>query len=159
MVLPLHHAALNGRGFGEASYEALKSKHTLEFSEAQWDFMRQELEFVGGGVDADMGADVRYIFEQLRGKTVIVLILNSQVGNNRWILGEFGKVNAIVQPLAAEFGYQTINLSELVRGTEDLVSPDDAGVHFSRNVYTRLAGKISEAIAGYKQPEERRDAA
>ena len=116
-------------------------------SRAEWQMLQSELEYIGGFQEGIFRQDVRTIFSRLRGKLVIVLMLNTEIGADRWILSGFATVNNIVRPLTEEFGFERLEMSDFVQSTDDLVDPKDGGVHFSRAVYRNLSNKIAEIIA------------
>jgi hypothetical protein len=108
--------------------------------------MQNEFTF-HGGLDLDMlAADVRTIFTKLRGKTVIILMLNETVGRNRWILQRWSSINAVIRPMVREFGYLSIEMNDFVRTKDDLTTPDDGGTHYNRAVYQKLADRLLKVI-------------
>ncbi|GBQ38978.1 HAD-IIIC family phosphatase [Acidocella aminolytica] len=141
------------RDFSETSYERIREIQGREpsFSAAEWTFMQEEFAFAGLLDMAQLERDATSMFETLRGKTVIVLRLNTSVGQKCWALEWFGRINEVIIPLAEQFGFTVIDLADFVRGPEDLDSPEDIGVHFSRDVYRRLANRI-EAICAASTP-------
>jgi FkbH-like protein len=146
IILPFHHSAMSGKNFADTSYATLVEKKAAEFDEAAWDFLRQEFEFVGSLDTARLDADVRKLFSKLTDKIVIVLMLNAKVGSQNWILTQFDKINSVVRPITASFGYYAIDLNELVKDTSDLVDPKDGGAHFNRSVYMQLAKRVGDIV-------------
>lgn len=49
-------------------------------------------------------------------------------------------------PVAKAYGCFLIDMAELVRTPADLIGQDDPGVHYTRDVYRRLATKIEETV-------------
>ena len=138
---------VHDRDFSETSYERIRETQgrNPSFSAADWTFMQEEFAFAGVLDLAQLECDVTAMFETLRGKTVIILRLNTSVGKKCWELEWFGRINEIIIPLAEQFGFTVVDLADFVRGPEDLDNPEDIGAHFSRDVYRRLANRI-EAI-------------
>ncbi len=151
---------VNDRDFAETSYERIceTQGRNPSFSAADWTFMQEEFAFTGVLGMAQLACDVTAMFETLRGKTVIILRLNTSVGKKCWELEWFGRINEIVIPLAEQFGFTVVDLADFVRGPEDLDNPDDIGAHFSRDVYRRLANRIGTLCAA-ATPAERHVAA
>ncbi len=153
MILPLDYMPMAGmpawkKDFRAIDYNTIRNEPLNgNVTSAQWQMLQNEFEYIGGFQEGLFRRDVRTIFDKLRGKLVIVLMLNTTIGDDKWILSGFAAVNNIVRPLVEDFGYQTIEMSDFVRSVDDLVAPDDGGVHFCRNVYRGLAGKIAEIIA------------
>jgi hypothetical protein len=147
MVLPLNYFPFSRRDFKNFTFQdVLKKSPNVTFSEAEWKFMQKEFKLLGV-LDLNMLAlDVEAIFKKLRGKMVIVLTLSTKIGNNQWILNQFNKINQVVVPLARSFGYNTIDLGALIRDENDLVSPNDSGVHFKREIYRKMAEQVTKLI-------------
>ena len=143
------------RNFSETSYERIRAAlgQAPSFSAAEWAFMQEEFAFAGLLDMAQLERDATAMFETLRGKTVIVLRLNTSVGQKCWALEWFGRINDVITPLAKKFGFAIVDLANFVRGSEDLDSPEDIGVHFSRDVYRRLANRI-EVLCTASTPVE-----
>ena len=160
MILPLDFMPMAAmpawkKDFKAVEYEAVKGNPLAgNITGLEWQMLQNEMEYVGGFQEELFRRDVRTIFAKLRGKLVIVLMLNSEIGADKWILSGFGTINGIVRPLAEEFGFHRLEMSEFVRGVDDLVAPDDGGVHFSRHVYQNLARKIGEMIAAHSEVPE-----
>lgn len=153
MILPIEYVPIPRKPFSEISWEQVQAKNPrVAYTEEQWTFLQDEFELTGV-LDLDLlAADVRVIFEKLRGKTVIVLMLNTEIGNAKWTLDRYSSINNVVGPLADEFGYDKIPISEFVRSTDDLVNPRDGGVHYNRAVYQKLADRISGLIESSQSP-------
>ena len=153
MILPFDFLPLGGapawkKDFRAVDYDTIRNEPLNgNITSAQWQMLQNEFEYVGGFQEGLFRRDVRTIFEKLQGKVVIVLMLNTAIGADKWILSGFATVNNVVRPLAEEFGYQTLEMSDFVRSADDLVTPDDGGVHFGRNVYQNLAKKVAEIVA------------
>ncbi len=153
MILPLDFMPMAGmpawkKDFQAIDYQTVKNEPLGgSITRAEWQLLQNEMEYIGGFQEGIFRQDVRTIFSRLQGKLVIVLMLNTEIGADRWILSGFATVNDVVRPLTEEFGYERLEMSDFVRGTGDLVAPDDGGVHFSRNVYQNLSKKIAEIIA------------
>lgn len=116
------------------------------FTAEEWAALQQEYESVPY-LDAPLlTADLHCVFKKLAGKKVFVLKLNSTIGSRKRTLDVYARINDIVLPVAQQYGCRIIDIAEFVRGTDDLIDPEDAGVHYSRNVYRRLAAYIEESL-------------
>ncbi len=147
MILPLNYSPFPRQGFKKIEYAKLVEKNpNCLMSEADWRFLQDEFTLLGVLDQKQLAADVDAIFRKLQGKLVIVLTLSTKVGSNKWILGEFAKINAVVGPLVSKYQYHSIDLGEFVKDITDLVGPKDFGVHFNRNVYQQVADRVSEII-------------
>lgn len=152
-VLPLFLAEIGPKPYTDFSHAQLQEKQPEIFlNAAQWAYLQQEYESVPF-LDAGMLThDLHCLFRKLAGKKVIVLKLNSTIGNRKWTLDNYGRINDIVLPVAREYGCHIIDIADFVRGTDDLIDPDDAGVHYSRNVYRQLATHIETLTQGDHLP-------
>ncbi len=152
-VLPLFLAEIGPKPYADFSYTQLQEKRPEVFlNPAEWAYLQEEYESVPY-LDADMLThDLHCLFRKLVGKKVIVLKLNSTIGNRKWTLDNYGRINDIVLPVAREHGCLIIDIADFVRSTDDLIDPDDAGVHYSRNVYRRLAARVEELMQDYDPP-------
>ena len=144
LLLPFNSSVIPDQDFGRIGYEDIARRlgHAPDFSAEDWRFMQTEFTCHGPLDLQQLENDVTAMFETLRGRTVIVLMLNTRVGGQSWVLDAFAKINAVVRPLVARYGYLSIDLADFVRTVADLDSPDDVGVHFSRAVYRRLAEQV-----------------
>jgi FkbH-like protein len=146
-VLPLFLAEIGPKPYADFSYEQLREKREEIFIDpAQWAYLQEEYETVPFIDAGQLTQDLHCLFKKLAGKKIIVLKLNSTVGNRRWTLDNYQRINDIALPVARDYGCHIIDIAEFVRGTDDLIDPDDAGVHFSRNVYRKLAARIEELM-------------
>jgi hypothetical protein len=80
---------------------------------------------------------------QTRNKPVIILGLNGKVGRNVFVMNFFSRINAIIRPIAEEFGFPHIDITQFIH-TEDDLAKDGAldGTHFARPVYAKIADEI-----------------
>lgn len=147
IVLPLEHRAVGNFDFAEIPFEALAGRGGAGITEAQWAFMREEFEFCGIADETLLKADVTRLLSKLTGKVVIVLMMNTEVGSAKATLRAFARVNSIVRPIAMEHGCHLIEMNEFVRSVDHLVKPTDGGVHYTREVYMKLARRISEIVS------------
>ena len=148
MVLPLSAAFMKGLNSSNSGYAGIADKATAAgITEEDWDYLQGEFEYVGLLNEKILADDLKTIFELLRGKTVIVLMLNTTAGNSQRLLMLYGKINALVRPLAETYGIETVETNDFVHGVEDLVQPDSNGATFKPEVYARIAGRVSEMIA------------
>jgi FkbH-like protein len=151
LVLPFQHPAMIGRDFADMPYcRVVEHGGADTISPAQWRFMQEEFSFAGYLDEKQLAADIEDIFVRLEGKLVIVLMLNTHVGSALETLDKFARINEVVRPLAMRAGVQMIDMNELVRSADDLVAPDDGGVHYTRDVYLRLARRVEEIITRHE---------
>ncbi len=148
-VLPLFLAEIGAKSYADFSHEELlKRSPQARFSAAQWAYMQQEYESVPFLDAALLTRDLAHLFRKLQGKRVIVLKLNTEVGTGTWSLAGFRRINEIVIPLAEAYGCTILDMAEFVRGAGDLAEGDDKGVHYTRDVYRRLAARLKALADG-----------
>jgi hypothetical protein len=148
IVLPM---ALDG--FGRAnlttvSYEELAAKgRQTAATEAQWAFLRSDLEHLGGLEMERFKNDLRMLFRRLDGKQVIVLMLNSTIGSSTALLNRFADINQTVLQAVHERNrfarrpIELIALNDVLESAADLTE-DGGGAHFGRHVYHKLADRV-----------------
>jgi FkbH-like protein len=156
LVLPLMHHSLwpydrVKRDYTHATYDEILALGVNGVTEDQWTAFRDELEFIGGFDEQRFIECVRWNLTYLksRGKRVIVVGLNDQVGRDAFVMEFFGMINRIVRPLVAEHGGDYIDINRFVH-TEDDLAKDDilGGAHYSRLVYAQVAEAIQQLAAG-----------
>lgn len=152
-ILPLFLAEIGPRSYTDFDYEQLQEKQKkAHFTAEEWAYLQQEYEAVPF-LDAQLlTADLHRLFKKLAGKLVIVLKLNDTIGSRKWTLDAYGRINGIVAPVAAQYGCKIVDIGAFVHSTDDLVDPDDAGVHYNRNVYRWLAARVEELVREHYQP-------
>lgn len=148
-VVPLHLCGIGGDDYASLSYEDMVAKNggNTPITVDEWRFLQEEYEQVPLLDEDLLRQDVEKLFARLAGKTVIMLKLNEQVGTNEWFLEMFKRINAITCPIAEKHGAHIIDLAEFIRTMEDLASPTEGGVHFSRIVYRDIAKRISDIVS------------
>ena len=147
LVIPLNNGRIGNRSFSELSYEEIQQAGVAGVSAEQWRFMQEELEYIGTFEPGRFAADVRRTFEiaASHGKPVVVIGLNERVGRDLPILRLFGEVNAIVNPMAREFGFPVIDVADYVRSDED-ITDDMGGAHYRRQVYSKIATEVRRLL-------------
>jgi FkbH-like protein len=152
VILPLFLAGVGAKPYGDFSYEQLREKQEqVHLTAEDWAYLQQEYESVPF-LDAQvLTADLHCLFKKLVGKLVIVLKLNCTVGNRKWNLDNYRRINEIVVPVAQEYGCKIVDMAEFVHTTDDLIDPEDPGVHYSRNVYRQLATRVTELVTAHQQ--------
>ena len=147
LVVPLINGRIGKRDFGQVSFEELERNGVAGMSREQWRFMQEELEFVGAFDPARFAADVKRTLEitKAHGKPVILIGLNETVGRDQPILGLFGEVNRIVNPMAAAFGIPVIDVAQFIRGEED-IADDMGGAHYRRQIYAKIAAEVRRLL-------------
>lgn len=152
IIFPLYSDFLVSHHFNESSYQQIAEKLGREpdFTPDEWRFMQDEFEFLCERDPEIFVADVCKIFEKLKGKLVVVLVLNERVGQSESIKGVYAEINRLVVPLVKTYGCYLVDYADLVHTENDLVTPDDHGVHYSREVYLKMAHKILDICTKYK---------
>lgn len=149
LVFPLDGACVPYLKDRDRDYERVRQATNMELSEAEWNFMIDDLVFHQESVSTLFERDIRSLFNRLRGKKVILCTLNEEFGSQQWVLDKFSRINAITIPLAMEHGFRIVDVRPYVRGTDDLITPDDAGGHFKRNIYMKISSDIEEHIRNW----------
>ncbi|WP_284945401.1 phosphatase [Acidisoma cladoniae] len=148
LILPFACGAFGSRSFAEVSYEDMvKAGVSVGMTSEQWCFMQEEFEALKPFDKALLAADVSRIFEMLHQKTVIVLMLNSKIGNDSWLLNRFAEINDLVRTVAQAFGCHIVEMNDFVCDAADLAEPDGNGAHFARSIYMRLAERVAKLAA------------
>ena len=149
LVIPLINGRIGKRDFRELSFEEIQEKGVAGVSQEQWRFMQQELEFIGAFNPARFASDARRTLEiaKAHGKPVIVIGLNETVGRDKPILDLFGRINRIVNPMAAEFGFPVIDVADFIEDEKD-IADDMGGAHYRRQVYAAIATEIRRLLDG-----------
>ncbi len=156
MIIPMGHFGLGHGGvvktdYTTIAYDEIVKRNIQNISPEEWAFFRQEFAFKGGFNEALFMIDVIRIFDQLKakGKHVVIIGLNAEIGNDKPILAFFKKINQIVKPLVVEFGFDYIDVNDFIKSQNDLAADGHfGGPHFAREVYAR----ISDAILAKLQP-------
>ncbi len=154
MVLPMGHFSLGHwldqkLDYTKLTYAEIQKHNVQNVTPEQWACLTGEFEFQGGFNVVRFTADLQKIFNQLvaKGKHVIIVGLNEQVGHNKPMLQIFGEINRIVRPMAESEGFDYLDINQFVRTEEDL-TPDGGGSHFSRETYFKLSQTILGFIRG-----------
>ncbi len=152
-VLPMFLGGVGDKEFSSLTLDEAKAANPqIRMSPEQWRFLQSEYETFPFLDEDLLTKDLHCLFERLVGKLVIVLELNSTVGTGEWYRRTYEKINSIVLPVARAYGSVLIGMSEFVRTPADLISPDDPGVYYTRDVYRRLASKIEDIINSQTLP-------
>ena len=148
MVLPLKYELIGNVGFDTVGYPKIAGRAAAAgLTEADWVFLQEEFEFVGPLDESQLSADVRTIFAGLAEKIVIVVMLNTKVGQAPWLLKLHERINAVVRPLAEAHNVETIDINEFVQSPDDLAQPKNNGGAFKPRVFRQLAERVTEIIA------------
>ncbi|QEE86586.1 HAD-IIIC family phosphatase [Acetobacter oryzoeni] len=120
----------------------------------QWEFFREEFIFFGGFNKELFENDIHYIFNRLRNanKKVIILGLNSKIGKDIDLMKFNEKINIIVEPIVAKYGFHYLKMENFVKSEDDLAN-DGAlgGAHFDRLVYKNISDKILNITINYSE--------
>ena len=148
MVLPLKSELIGNVGFDAVDYRKIAGRAAAAgLTEADWTFLREEFAFVGPLDESQLAADIQNIFATLRGKIVIVVMLNTKVGQAPRLLKLHERINAVVRPLAEAHDVETIDTNEFVQGPDDLAQPNDNGGNFKPRIFRQIAERVTEIIA------------
>jgi FkbH-like protein len=147
LILPLGNDFMRNVEFSSVKYDDIADMAApAGTTREHWDFLSEEFSLYGY-LDLDLLArDVEWIFRKLSGKRVIAFALNTEVGNNQWLLQTWGKINDVVLPLAAKYGCQILRVNEFVKTEADLIEPHGNGAHFRRDIYRQFAERVKELI-------------
>jgi hypothetical protein len=158
MILPMGHFSIGHFSyekpdFTKIPYADLQLQNIAGITLDQWNFLHQEFEFLGGFNQPLFESDLENLFLRLRGhgKPVIIIGLNETTGTDHYILSFFARINQIVRPRAAQFGFAYIDVAAFIQNLDDL-SPDNAkgGPHFARHVYAKIADAILDTLSSDK---------
>lgn len=142
---PLTDKALSGRFIsGEIQ------NHGFAFDQKMIDDFAEEWEFVGTTPLDLLFRNLDYIYDNVKGKPIIILLMGSEVdylGENEEFAG-LSEVYREMNPIIREFvddheRMRVINITEFISSQEDYA---DCINHFSRNVYYKIAGEICKYI-------------
>ncbi|WP_024866241.1 DUF6492 family protein [Butyrivibrio sp. FCS014] len=127
-----------------------KPGHAFPFTEQIIDDFAKDWEFVGVTPLELIFRNLDYIYDHVKGKPIIILLLGSEVdfeGDNEEFngLSEYHReFNPIIQEFAEDHDrMKVINMTDFVHSQEDYI---DSINHFSRNVYYKVAGEIVRYI-------------
>ncbi len=127
--------------------------HDFDFSEEIITRFKSKWEFIGN-TPLDMLLDnLEYIYENVPGKPLIILILGSMMDYNGYneefdgLCEIYREINPVIEAFAEDHErIKIIDPTPFIRSQDDF---EDCINHFSRNVYYEMAGKISEYINEY----------
>ncbi|SES00671.1 FkbH-like domain-containing protein [Butyrivibrio fibrisolvens] len=127
-----------------------KPGHAFHFTEKIIDEFAENWEFVGVTPLELVFRNLDYIYDHVKGKPIIILLLGSEVdyeGDNEEFNG-LSEYHRDFNPIIREFAddhdrMKVINLTDFVHSQEDYI---DSVNHFSRNVYYNVAGEIVRYI-------------
>ena len=146
-VLPMFLGGVANKDFSSLTLEEAKALNPqVNMTQEQWTFLQEEYDSFPFLDEEKLTEDLHCLFRKLVGKRVFVLELNCTIGKGHWHLQTYGRINSIVLPVAKAYGCFLIDMAELVRTPADLIGQDDPGVHYTRDVYRRLATKIEETV-------------
>ncbi len=152
-------------GFGSRNYDLTSPKYSERFIKKEiqghgFDFTQEVIdnfsagwEFVGGISLEQLLDDLDYIYENVPGKPLIILLVGSMIdyeGYNEEFdgLGEiYREINPVIEAFAEDHErIKVIDPTQFIRSQDDF---EDCINHFGRNVYYEMAGKICEYINEY----------
>ncbi len=127
-----------------------KPGHAFPFTEEVIDSFSENWEFVGVTPLEMIFRNLDYIYDNVKGKPIIILLLGSETyyeGDNEEFNG-LAEYHREFNPIIREFvedhdRMKVINMTDFVHSQEDYI---DSVNHFSRNVYYKVAGEIVRYI-------------
>lgn len=154
MTLPLAHLVLGDHrrytvDYTKIDYQEIIDRKVQGISPQQWEFLRDNLEFIGSSMNNTelFEKDVRFIFNRLlnANKRIVVIGLNESIGNYKDLLEIFSGINKIVKSLTREFGIPYCDPNTIINSFDDLAADGHfGGTHFSRHVYSTIADEIKK---------------
>lgn len=135
-------------------YETIIKMGVEDIPKEQWDFFRQEFQFVGAFNEDRFRCDIVDVFSNVvrNKKQLIVIGLNEKVGRDKTILAFFEMINNIVRPVSLAFNAVYIDVNEFIVSESDLMEDGHyGGPHFSRKTYKKISDKISEIITNTRE--------
>ncbi len=165
MILPLRHLSINQWAHAENKpdytsmpFDEVKKALGAGTTREQWEYIRSEFEFLGGFKPVMFINDVHDTLSLLKSynKPVIILGLNDHVGRDTYILDFFKKINEIVAPIVAEYGFPYIDITKFIHSENDLAKDGIfGGPHFARHVYAEIADEIFRNLPKSKAEPEK----
>ena len=124
--------------------------HGFPFTQEIIDKFAREWEFVGNTPVDLLLRNLDYIYDHVKGKPIIILLLGSEVeyeGDNEEfadLVDYYRQINPIIQDFAFEHDrMRFVNVTDFISSQADF---QDCINHFSRDVYFAIAGEISKFI-------------
>lgn len=124
--------------------------HDFDFTEEIIDNFADKWEFVGNTPLEMLLDNLEYIYENVPGKPLIILLLGSETdyeGYNEEFAGQgeiYREINPVIKAFAEDHErIKVIDPTEFIGSQDDF---EDCINHFSRNVYYEIAGRICELI-------------
>ena len=124
--------------------------HGFAFDQTIIDDFAKDWEFVGTTPLDMLLRNLDYIYDHVKGKPIIILILGSEIdyeGESEEFAGladVYREMNPIIQEFVDDHErMRTINITDFITSQEDFA---DCINHFSRNVYYKIAGEICRYI-------------
>ncbi len=161
MILPLRHLAITPWAHVDAKpdytkmpYDQVANLISAGTSRAQWDYIANEFDFIGGFEPDRFVRDAKDMLTLLKSynKPVIVLGLNDTIGRDKYILDFFKSINKIVKPIVAAYGFPYIDVTKYILTENDLARDGSfGGPHFARHVYAVIANEILELLSSNKK--------
>lgn len=127
--------------------------HNYDFTEEIITAFSEKWEFVGNTPLELLLEDLDYIYENVPGKPLIILLLGSEVDcehNTEEFAGMceiYREVNPVIKAFAEDHErVKVIDPTEFIHSQDDF---EDCINHYSRNVYYEIAGRICEYINNF----------
>ena len=124
--------------------------HDFDFTEEIIDSFAEKWEFIGNTPLDLLLRNLDYIYENVKGNPMIILLLGSEIdyeGDNEEFAGlaqVYREINPVIKAFAEDHDrIRVIDPAEFIHSQEDF---EDCINHFSRKVYYDIAGKICEYI-------------
>ena len=127
--------------------------HNFEFTEKIISDFSANWEFVGSTSIEMLLDNLDYIYENVKGKPLMILLLGSEIDYNGYneefdgMAAVYREINPVIEAFAEDHErIKVINPSKYIHSQDDF---EDCINHFSRNVYYEIAGEICNCINEY----------
>ncbi len=148
LMFPMSFEPLRDKNMSKISYEELVCLDDgLRVTQEQWQFFLDEFQKEDDPTQDIFKSDVAKIFDLLSDKTVIIAMMNTKFGSNKWLLDRFKETNETVRSLALAWNQHArrpisiIEFDEILQDDSDLTE-ERGGAHFSRDTYRKVAAAI-----------------
>lgn len=133
------------------------SCHNFDLTEEIIEKFSEEWEFVGNTPFELLLGNLDYIYENVPGKPLFIILLGSEVECDKKseefanLVDLYREINPIMNEFAADHErMKVINPTEFIRSQDDF---EDCINHFSRNVYYDIDGRICNHINQHMRPK------
>lgn len=141
---------LTDKEMGKKFISGEVQNHGFEFTQEIVDRFSENWEYIGITPIELLLRNLDYIYDNVKGKPIIILLLGSELdyeGQNEEFEG-LSEIYREINPIITEFAedherMRVINVTDFIRSEADF---EDCVNHYSRNVYYKIAGEIVRYI-------------